>query len=469
MLTDWLLVGFGVLLTLGTAVFVASEFSLVTLDPGLMGKETRPEDRRGQSVLKALKHLSTQLSGAQVGITVTTVLLGYTTQPAVSRLLSLPLQGSALGQAVGGIVAGLLTVILVNGFSMLFGELVPKNFAISHPEGTARTVVPFQRAFTTALGPLIAFFNNSANALLRRVGVEPREELSGGRSSQELASLVRRSAQVGTLDESTAMLLTNSIDFEELTAVDAMTDRQRIVVLRRDDSAADVVARSRETGHSRFPVIGESRDDILGLVHLRRAIAVPYERRADVPAAALMVDAPRVPETVHLGPLLDELRELGLQMAVVVDEYGGTSGIVTLEDVVEELVGDVADEHDRRRSSASLRADGSWVLPGLLRPDELTEVTGLTVPDDGPYETLGGLVMALLGRVPQVGDEVDADGVRLLVEQMDGRRIERVAVMPVPDDDVKDDDERGRTVPDRTRVDSGTSDASGRRDRGERA
>ncbi len=447
MLTEWLLVGLGVLLTMGTAVFVASEFSLVTLDAGLMDKQTRPDDRRGQSVLKALRQLSTELSGAQVGITVTTILLGYTTQPAVARMLSGTLESTPLSPAVTAGIAGLGTAILVNGYSMLFGELVPKNFAISHPEGTARVAAPFQRAFTAALRPLISLFNNSANALLRRVGVEPREELSGGRSSQELASLVRRSAQVGTLDMSTATLLTNSLDFEELTAVDAMTDRQRLVVLRRDDSAADVVARSRETGHSRFPVIGEDRDDILGLVHLRRAIAVPYERRADVPAAALMVEAPRVPETVHLGPLLDELRELGLQMAVVVDEYGGTSGIVTLEDVVEELVGDVADEHDRRRNPASLRADGSWVLPGLLRPDELTEVTGLTVPADGPYETLGGLVMALLGRVPEAGDEVAAGGVRLRVEQMQGRRVERVAVTPaLPDEGL---DERGRTVPDR--------------------
>jgi len=448
-LTEWLLVGLGVLLTLGTAVFVASEFSLVTLDAGLMDKQTRPDDRRGQSVLKALRQLSTELSGAQVGITVTTILLGYTTQPAVARMLTGPLEGSFLGPAVGAGVAVLVTAVLVNGYSMLFGELVPKNFAISHPEGTARLAAPFQRAFTAALLPLIKLFNNSANALLRRVGVEPREELSGGRSSQELASLVRRSAQVGTLDMSTATLLTNSIEFEELTAVDAMTDRQRMVVLRRDDSAADVVARSRETGHSRFPVIGEDRDDILGLVHLRRAIAVPYERRADVPAAALMVEAPRVPETVHLGPLLDELRELGLQMAVVVDEYGGTSGIVTLEDVVEELVGDVADEHDRRRNPASLRADGTWVLPGLLRPDELTEVTGLTVPADGPYETLGGLVMALLGRVPEAGDEVEAGGVLVRVEQMQGRRVERVAVTPAPPDPGGLDDERGRTVPDR--------------------
>ena len=428
MLTEWLLVGLGVVLTLGTAVFVASEFSLVTLDPGLVEGQTAPEDRRGQSVVKALRRLSTELSGAQLGITLTTVLLGYTTQPAVARLLRLPLQDSVLGQAVGGIVAAVVAIILVNGFSMVVGELIPKNLAISRPLPTARMVAPLQRGFTSALRPLITLFNGSANALLRSVGVEPREELSGGRSPQELAALVRRSAEVGTLDESTATLLTNSIEFTDLTAVDVMTDRLRLVVVRREESAADVIDVSRRTGHSRFPVIGDSSDDIVGLVHLRRAIAVPYERRSEVPAAALMVDAPRVPETVHLGPLLVELREQGLQMAVVVDEYGGTSGVVTLEDVVEELVGDVADEHDRRRASTARAADGSWLLPGVLRPDELVEVTGLHVQADGPYETLGGLLMFVLGRIPVGGDEIVVDGVRLRVDAMAGRRVERVRV-----------------------------------------
>ncbi|WP_407341839.1 hemolysin family protein [Pengzhenrongella phosphoraccumulans] len=430
MLSEWLLVALGIALTFGTALFVSSEFSLIALDPGVVESTPGQGDRRGQSVLKALKHLSTELSGAQVGITVTTILLGYTTQPAVNRLLRSVIEPTGLGRAVGGILAAVLAVVLVNGFSMLFGELVPKNFAISHPLGTARTVAPLQRGFTTALRPVIALFNNTANAVLRRFGVEPREGLSGGRSPQELASLVRRSAAIGTLDEATAMRLTNTISLDELTAVDVMTDRMRLVVVRRHDSAADVVALARETGHSRFPVIDRSPDEIVGLVHLRRAIAVPYERRGDVPAAALMVDAPRVPETVGVGPLLVELREFGMQMAVVVDEYGGTSGIVTFEDVVEELVGEVSDEHDPRRAGTSRLPDGGWVVPGDLRPDELTEVTQLVVPDDGPYETLGGLVMTALGRIPVVGDEIEVPGVRLRIEQMAGRRVERVRATP---------------------------------------
>lgn len=439
-MTEWLLVGLGVLLTVGTAVFVASEFALVTLDPAVVGADEDAEgtheiaaDRRTRSVRHALKHLSTELSSAQVGITITTILLGYTAQPAIKTLIEGAFgTGSAVSATTAGVLAVVVSLVVVNFFSMLFGELIPKNFALSRPLETARLVVPVQRVFTRALRPLIAALNGSANAILRLMGVEPKEELSGARSASELAALVRRSAQVGTLDSSTARLLTNAVELDELTAADVMTDRMRVAVVSRDDTAAAVIELSRRTGHSRFPVIDESRDDIVGLVHLRKAVAVPRERRDQVPAVALMDEAPRVPETVRLGPLLVELRSFGLQMAVVVDEYGGTSGVVTFEDVVEELVGDVADEHDARRVGALKATDGSWVVPGLLRPDELEERTGMTLPEEPDYETLGGLVMARLGRIPAVGDTVEVrsqtDGtpVTVTVEAMDGRRVERL-------------------------------------------
>lgn len=427
------MVALGVLLTGGTAVFVASEFALVTLDPALIETDAHHKpDRRAKQVLVALKHLSTELSSAQVGITITTILLGYTAQPALVNLLGPLFDGASWVGTAAAAVTVTVSLVLVNLFSMLVGELIPKNFALSHPLGTARMVMPIQRVFTLLLRPLIIGLNNVANVLLRRLGVEPKEELSGARSSTELASLVRRSALVGTLDLGTARRLTNSIELEGLSAADAMTDRMRLAVVARDDSAADVIAMSRRTGHSRFPVIGESRDDIVGLVHIRRAVAVPRARRAEVPAGALMDDAPTVPETVRLGPLLVMLREFGMQMAVVVDEYGGTSGAVTLEDVVEELVGEVADEHDVRRVGAARQLDGSWTLPGLLRPDELIEATGVVVPDSAAYETLGGLVMAELGRIPEVGDEVLTDGVRLKVVAMDARRVDRLRVWTQP-------------------------------------
>lgn len=430
MLTEWLLVGFGLLLVLGNAIFVASEFALVTIDPAT-AKDELGDDRRAQSTRYALKHLSTELSSSQVGITLTTVLLGFSAQPALLTLISGWLGDGLLAQSAAVATAMVSSFIIVNLFSMLIGELVPKNFALAAPVPTARLVVPLQRIFTRLAGPVIRALNGSANRLLKRMGIEAREELSGARSAPELASLVRRSAEVGTLDDSTARLIANSIELEQLSAIDVMTDRTRMVSLARDNSASDIIRVARRSGHSRFPVVGESEDDILGLVHIRRAVSVPFDRRGDVPAAALMDDAPQVPETLRLGPLLVQLRDLGMQMAVVVDEYGGTSGVVTLEDVVEELVGDVADEHDERRGGVSSTADGGWVVPGQLRPDELRQLTGVVVPELGGYETLAGLVMSVLGRIPVAGDVAEVDGVQFEVAVMVGRRIERLRVNAV--------------------------------------
>jgi CBS domain containing-hemolysin-like protein len=425
MIVDWLLVLLGVVLTAGTALFVSAEFSLVALDPATVDRRSAAGDKRAGLLARALRHLSTELSGAQVGITVTTVLLGYTMQAAVANLVAVPLGRTGLTTAIATAVAVVVSLVVVNTFSMIFGELVPKNWAISDPMKVAKTVIPFQHAFTTALRPMITVLNGSANRVLRMFGVEPREELSGGRSATELAALVRHSAKAGTLEMSTATLLTRSIGLGRLTAVDVMTDRMRMHAVDRDTCATDLLALARSTGHSRFPVIDASPDEVVGIVQLRRAVAVPYERRGEVPVGALMDEAPQVPETIRLGPLLVELRD-GLQMAVVVDEYGGTSGVVTLEDVVEELVGEVADEHDRRRRVVRPGPARTWIVPGSLRPDELYQQTGLVVPDEAPYETLGGLVMTALGRLPAVGDEVEVPGVTLRVQTMDSRRVDTI-------------------------------------------
>ena len=217
-----------------------------------------------------------------------------------------------------------------------------------------------------------------------------------------------------------------------------MTDRGRLHTVDEEDTAASVIALARVTGHSRFPLIGQDVDDVRGIVHLRRAVAVPYERRHEVSAASssLVTPAPRVPETMPLASLLLELRAQGSQMAVVVDEYGGTAGVVTLEDAIEEIVGDVADEHDRRRASAHATHTGDWIVPGWMRPDELATRARIHLPDDGPYETLAGLVMTRLGRIPQVGDEVSVAQVVLRVEAMEGRRVTRLRIVPTapPDD-----------------------------------
>ncbi|MDO5721611.1 MAG: hemolysin family protein [Actinomycetaceae bacterium] len=428
------MLGLGVLLTLGTAVFVAAEFSYVALDSASVERRAAAGDSRAKQVLGAIRKLSTQLSGAQVGITLTTILLGYTTQVALADMLRRSLLGLGVAAAIATTISLVLAIILINAFSMVFGELIPKNMALSDPFRAAGWVTPAQTAFTAAFSPLIRLLNGTANNVLHAVGIEPMEEISSARSASELAALVRHSAQEGTLDTSTASLLTKSIAINERTAVDVMTDRGRMKALMASDSAADVVELARRTGHSRFPVVGEGSDDIVAFVSLRRAVAVPFEKRqaVSVLSSSLTSSPLRVPETLALAPLLLELRQEGLQIAVVVDEYGGTSGIVTLEDVVEEIVGEVADEHDLRRHGIRRLRSGAWQVPGTLRPDELEERTGIWVPDDGPYETLAGLIMARLERIPAVGDEVQVEGAKLTVANMEARRINLITVETKP-------------------------------------
>jgi CBS domain containing-hemolysin-like protein len=431
--TEWLLLSAGVLLTAGTAIFVAAEFSLVALDRSSVEKSVAGGQSRSVPVLAALRTLSTQLSACQVGITVTTLSVGYLAEPGVAVLLRPPLRAGGVSEAFieplsVGLALGLATV-----FSMLLGELLPKNLAIAAPLATAQVVAVPMRVFTVVARPLVSVLNGSANGLLRRLGVEPKEELSGARTPQELASLVRRSADAGMIGVGTAELVTRSLGFAGRTAADVMTPRLRCAVVHRDDTAADVVKLARSSGHSRFPVVNDGLDDIVGVVHLKRAVAVPVQRRAEVPAVALMGRAPIVPETVRLDPLLVQLRAEGMQLAVVVDEYGGTSGVVTLEDVVEEIVGEVADEHDQRRTVGRRLRDGSWVVPGLWRPDEVRDRVGAQVPDAATYETVGGYVMSRVGRVPATGDVVPLPGGQLRVSRMDGRRVDRLRWWPDAD------------------------------------
>jgi CBS domain containing-hemolysin-like protein len=233
------------------------------------------------------------------------------------------------------------------------------------------------------------------------------------------------------LEEDTASLLARSLSFSRLTADDVMTPRPSVHAVAAGDSADDIIQLARRTGHSRFPVYDESMDDIVGVVHLKAAVSVPRDRRADVPAAALSTEPLRVPETVHLDALIAELRARGYQLAIVVDEYGGTSGVVTLEDLVEEIVGEVSDEHDRNRAGVVRRAD-SLTFPGELRPDELLDRTGVRVPEGDVYDTVGGYLMSVLERVPALGDEVEIEDGTLTVDRMDGRRVDRVQFTPKP-------------------------------------
>jgi len=426
---EWLMVAVGLVLTVGTGFFVASEFALVNLDRNdLEGRERAGEARLGPTI-RALRITSTHLSGAQLGITLTTLLTGFTFEPAVSRLLEGPL--AAVGVAAGAVpvVGAVVGIGLATLLSMVIGELVPKNFALALPLATAKVVVPFQTVFTAVFKPLILLCNNTANAIIRAFGIEPKEELSGARTAEELSFLVRRSATEGMLDADHATLLDRTLRFSDHSAADVMTPRVRMARLAATARAADVIDLSQRTGFSRFPVIGQDADDILGVVHVKQAFALDAATRPQVTVADLMVDPIRVPESMRVDTLLGALRRGIFQIGIVFDEHGGTAGIVTLEDLVEEIVGELRDEHDQThpglvRYGRCLVFDANW------RPDELLERTGVRVPDAPDYETVGGFVIDKLDRLPEVGDEMTIAQGRLRVERMDGTRVGRLRYTP---------------------------------------
>jgi len=428
---EWLLLAAGLLLIAGTGFFVAVEFSLIALDQPTVQRAIDDGDTGAVPLLTCLKSLSTQLSSCQLGITLTTLLTGYVMEPSVGRLLKAPLAAVGLPSVAVESVSLILAMVLATLLSMLLGELVPKNMAIALAFPVGRALAGPQLVFTAIFKPAILVLNGFSNRILHIFGLEAKEEISGARTPAELASLVRRSAAMGTLDAGTANFIARTLNFSSRTAADVMTPRIRLETIDADQPVSDVVDAARRTGYSRFPVIGDSADDIRGLVHIKKAVAVPWERRQNLEAGAIMTEVLRVPETIHLDALLAELREGNLQLAVVLDEYGGTAGIATLEDLVEEIVGEVADEHDKVRPGLLQSASGDWYFPGLLRPDELSEqIPGLSVPDEAAYETVGGYVMSKLGRIAVVGDTVAVNGGTLSVTRMDGRRIDRICFHP---------------------------------------
>lgn len=428
-MSDYLLLAAGLALIFGTGLFVASEFSLINLERIELESRRQDGEKGLDRPIAALIKTSTHLSSAQLGITLTTLLTGFVAEPSLSRLLSPWLGSFGLDDAAVSAIALVLAMTIATVFSFLIGELVPKNMALSEPLRVLKLVVGFQTGFTWIFGPLVKVLNDNGNWLVRKFGVEPREELSSARTAQELASLVRRSAHLGSLEKDTAQLLEKTISMSTLVASDIMTPRPKMYSLERDQTAQELVALAKKTGHSRFPVTGEDSDDIVGVVHLKRAVSVPFARRTQVPVSALMVDPIRVPETMALDRLILQLRGRGLQFGIVVDEYGGTAGIATLEDAVEELVGELADEHDRSRSGIALYADGSMTFSGLTRPLELAEF-GVLVLEDEDYDTVAGFLMSELGDIPEVGTRVEIESGALSVLRMDGRRVDRVKFTP---------------------------------------
>ncbi|MFH9297704.1 hemolysin family protein [Streptomyces sp. NPDC017520] len=424
------------LLCVACGAFVAAEFSLTTVERGELERAVERGERGAGSALKAVRSLTFQLSGAQLGITVTNLVIGMLSEPSIAKLIRGPVQAAGLPPAAASTLALVLGTALSTVVLMVVGELVPKNWAISSPLAVAKSVATPQRVFTALFRPFISHLNNTANRIVRRFGLEPTEELASARSPQELVALARHSAKAGALEADTAELFVRTLNLSELTAENVMTPRVQVTALELRATAEDVANATRATGLSRFPVYRGSLDTVVGVAHIKDVLAIPADRRPHTRISELLREPLLVPETLTVDRLLDRLSGR-LAMAVVIDEYGGTAGVATLEDIVEEVVGEVRDEHDPHETpdlaASGEDADGRtlWSADGAARTDQLRRI-GLRVPD-GPYETLAGLIAAEIGRIPTVDDSVELEGWRIDVVDASGRRAARVLLhAPLP-------------------------------------
>ncbi|WP_059007823.1 hemolysin family protein [Streptomyces specialis] len=435
-MTEVLLLLVALLLTLACAVFVAAEFSLTTVERGQLERAAAAGDKRAAGALEGVRALTFQLSGAQLGITVTSLVIGMLAEPSLAALLRGPLRAAGLPAGAASSAAVALGVALSTVLLMVVGELVPKNWAISRPLAVARVVAGPQRGFTAAFGPFIRHLNDTANRLVRRLGLEPAEELASARTPQELVALARHSAAQGVLPPDSAELFVRTLHLGELTAHSVMTPRVDVHALAADATAADAANLTLATGLSRFPVYRDGLDDVVGVVHIKDVLGLSRRTRTVTPVSRVMTEPLLVPGTVPVDRLLERLRGGG-SLAVVVDEYGGTAGVVTLEDIVEEVVGEVRDEHDPAAAPDLAPAGtGTWEADGGVRVDRLAAI-GLTAPD-GPYETVAGLLATALARIPAEGDTAGVAGWRLTVLATARHRAARVRITapgaPGPDD-----------------------------------
>ncbi|MEU4196278.1 hemolysin family protein [Kribbella sp. NPDC026611] len=421
-------------LTVATGYFVSQEFAYVAVDRSRLETLAEGGDAAAARALKVTGRLSFVLSGAQVGITITALLAGYFAEPYLGAGLEHLLGAAGVPSAVSLSVSVILALLLATIIQMVLGELAPKNLAIARSEALALRLSRSTLVYLTVAGPLIRVFDSASNRILRRVGIEPVEELPQGATPQELDRIIVESYEQGLLDEDTMRLLDRGLDFRGRTAGEAMVPRVDVVTMHRDEPLTRVVE-LQDSGHSRFPVIGESVDEVVGVVAIGDVVEIEPADRARISVGSLASQPVAVPTTLPLPAVLERLRVARRQLAIVIDEYGGFAGIVTLEDIAEELVGEIRDEDDLPETGLVQGGDGSWVVPARWRMDEVEEATGVTLPESDDYETVSGLVMALLGRIPVVGDEVvvelphriDHDGRPLPVEQvrLTVQRIER--------------------------------------------
>lgn len=426
-----------VILIAANGYFVAAEFAYVASRRSRFTEAANEGDKKSSRAVAVHQRLSFMLSGAQLGITVTSLVLGFIARPAIGGAIEPLLTAVGVGESASFGVSLTIAFVLATIAQMVFGELAPKNLAIAKPEPVARAVAGSTLVFMKVAGPLIRLFDGSANKLLRLVGIDPVEELIGGVSAEELDLIVDSSAESGHLTASQAGLLERAIDFAELEASDAMVAWNKVVTIDATATATDL-RDAMATRRSRFPVM-DPDGKVVGVVHAKDLLGVDRTKYDTTLVVSLMHDVIAVPEAAGLSVVLTHLRTHATEMALVIDEYGGPAGIITLEDIVEELVGEIEDEYDPTETSEQTEdSPGVWTITATSRPDEIERSTGLQLPD-GEYDTVAGLVLDQLERVAEVGDEVTVDGILIEVTEIDGYAIEEVRIQVDPSQ-VGDDD-----------------------------
>lgn len=406
------------LLTAGTGYFVAQEFAYVSVDRLALARDAEKGDQRAARALRVLERLSFMLSGAQLGITVTGLIVGFLAEPSVSALLRPVLTGIGIPDGAVTGISVTLAFVLATVVQMVLGELAPKNLALAVPERLAKALAPSTLAYLKVVGPVVRIFDGAANALLRRIGIEPVEELHHGATLEELGALIGESHEQGQLPAHTAELLDHALEFSDRTLEKVMVPRADTVFVREQATVHDAVELVARHGHSNYPVLGDHPDAVTGVLGVRELMRLPAEGPAATPVGPIARAPLFLPSTLQLPDAVNRMRESDDEFAVVLDEHGGVAGVVTYEDIAEELVGDIADESDTVTRAAV--ADGpGWLVDAGRRLDEIAEATGITLPQEDDYDTASGLILDRLGRFPAVTDRLDvelADGSTVAIE-----------------------------------------------------
>jgi CBS domain containing-hemolysin-like protein len=393
-------------LTAATGYFVAQEFAYVAADRHALRELAANGDAASQRALTVTSRLSFTLSAAQFGITVTALLVGYVSEPLVGVGLAelLGFTGLSYAARLSLSVAAVLAFSTV--VQMVFGELAPKNLAIARTTGVARALSRSTLVYLKLIGPLVRVFDSASSRLLRSIGIQPVEELDHGATAEELTRIIDESHAGGLLHDELSEALEGGLRFRELDAGDVMTPRVRVTTIGADASIADLIDLF-DTGHSRFPVTGHDRDDIVGVAGLAEVLAVPADERGHTLVGAVVAAPTVVPTSARLPQILEQLRTEHRQLAVVIDEHGGFAGVVSFEDIAEEVVGEILDEDDTDDVGIVANGTNTWLVPAGARLDEFETITGLELQGHDEFATLSGLVLEALGRTAAVGDVVD--------------------------------------------------------------